>query len=399
MRRPLRWLAPSSWLKLPYRTARTRLTVVYAGMFLVTGIILLAIVNVVVRHGSSIAVTPANVRSLGSGAFQIAPFSGAGPHGLVSAQQSLDNSRLLAVSLVVLAFATAVSALFGWIAAGRVLRPLQKMAATAQAISARNLHERLALAGPNDEFKRLGDTLDALLGRLEASFEAQRRFVANASHELRTPLTLERTLLQVTLADPNASVQTFRETCEELLATGRDQERLLEALLTLASSERGLDRREALDLARVVAHALAGARAEAEQLDIELDATLDPAVVSGDRALIERLVANLVENALRYNRAGGRVEVRTATDGDRVVLTVSNTGPKIEAWDVERLFEPFQRQGAERMVAAGNGDAGGHGLGLSIARAIAGAHDGEIGAEPRAEGGLVVRVSLPGRDA
>jgi signal transduction histidine kinase len=315
------------------------------------------------------------------------------PNELLSQQHSADQSRLLATSWLALALTTVASAFFGWIAAGRVLRPLRTITTTARTISAGNLHERLALAGPNDEFKQLGDTLDDLLGRLEASFEAQRRFVANASHELRTPLTLERTLLQVALADPDATIDTLRETCEELLAAGRDQERLLEALLTLASSERGLEHREPLDLARVMNHVAAATQPEADRLGVVIEPLLAPAQLSGDRALIERLVANLADNAIRYNRPGGRVEMRTATDAGRALLTVTNTGPAIAPEDVDRLFEPFQRLGADRVTAGDGG--GGHGLGLSIARAIATAHDAAITAVPRNEGGLVVTVSFP----
>jgi signal transduction histidine kinase len=366
-----------------------RLSLLYAGLFLISGTLVLVLVNVAAVHSSSIAVSPVP-----------GGFSGRVPSPgrvfavpeLLSQQHSADQSRLLATSWLALAVTTVASAFFGWIAAGRVLRPLRTITTTARTISAGNLHERLALAGPNDEFKQLGDTLDDLLGRLEASFEAQRRFVANASHELRTPLTLERTLLQVSLADPDATVDTLRETCEELLAAGRDQERLLEALLTLASSERGLEHREPLDLARVMNHVVAASGSEAERRGLEIEPSLAPAEVSGDRALIERLVANLTDNAIRYNQPGGRVEIRTAIDAGRAVLTVTNTGPAIAPSDVDRLFEPFQRLGAER-VATGNG--GGHGLGLSIARAIATAHDAAITAVPRSEGGLVVTVSFP----
>jgi signal transduction histidine kinase len=363
-------------------------------MFLISGTLVLALVYGFSVHSSAIAVAPAAGAPPG---IVVGPTSSPGrvlidPGALVSQQQSADHNRLLAVSWLALAFTTVASAFFGWIAAGRVLRPLRTITTTARTISAGNLHQRLALAGPrNDEFKQLGDTLDDLLGRLEASFEAQRRFVANASHELRTPLTLERTLLQVALADPNATVETLRGTCEELLVAGRDQERLLEALLTLASSERGLEHREVLDLARVVNHDLAASRAAAERLGLSVESDLEPARVSGDRALIERLVANLADNAVRYNQPGGRVEIRTATDAERAVVTVTNTGPVIAPEDVDRLFEPFQRLGADR-VAAGND---GHGLGLSIARAIAAAHDAVITAVPRDEGGLVVTVSFP----
>jgi signal transduction histidine kinase len=389
-------LAPRSWLRLPRRTARLRLSLLYAGMFLVTGTLVLGLVYLFTGSSSAISIAQ-RVGPVGhflapglNGTAAPVPQARTPILGLVSQQHSADQARLLAASWLALVAATGASALFGWIAAGRVLRPLRTITTTARNISAGSLHQRLALAGPNDEFKQLGDTLDDLLGRLEASFEAQRRFVANASHELRTPLTLERTLLQVALADPDATTETLRSTCEELLASGRDHEQLLEGLLTLASSERGLERREQLDLARVADHAILASRPEAERLELHIEPALAPAPISGDRALIERLVANLADNAVRYNQAGGQVEIRTAVVDGRAVLTVSNTGPVIPAEEIDRLFEPFQRLGGQR-TATGDG---GHGLGLSIARAIATAHGAVMSAEPQAEGGLVVRVKF-----
>jgi signal transduction histidine kinase len=382
-----------------------RLTILYASLFLVSGTCVLALVYVVSAGSSTIAIASPSPVGLthaittpgGLGGLLPAPrihiqlspgiLSGA----LVARQHSVDLRRLLAISGLALAVTTVASALFGWIAAGRVLRPLRTITTTARTISAGNLHERLALAGPDDEFKQLGDTLDQLLGRLEASFEAQRRFVANASHELRTPLTLERTLLQVALADPNASAEKLRSTCEELLASGKDQERLLEALLTLASSERGLDHTESLDLSQIADHALLTPRPEIQQLGLQIETRLAPAPISGDPPLIERLVANLIDNAVRYNHPGGRVDLRTATDAGRALLIVANTGPLIAADEIDRLFEPFQRLGADR-TAPGNER---HGLGLSIVRAIATAHDAAVTAAPQPEGGLEVTVSFP----
>jgi signal transduction histidine kinase len=310
---------------------------------------------------------------------------------VVAQQQSADHRRLLAVSWLVLVITAVASAVLAWFASGRVLRPLRQITATARTISAGNLGERLALQGPNDEFRQLGDTLDELLARLESAFEAQRRFVANASHELRTPLTLERTLLQVALGDPDASAAKLRTTCEELLASGREQERLLEALLTLASSERGLDHRLPFDLATLAERALAGARAEITRRGLALVTSLAAAPALGDPALAERLATNLVDNAVRYNVPGGRIELSTATDGDHVALSVTNTGPVVSPRDVERLFEPFQRLDPAR---TGTED-GHHGLGLSIVRAIAGAHNGTVVARPQADGGLAVTVTLP----
>ncbi len=262
-------------------------------------------------------------------------------------------------------------------------------------ISAGSLHQRLAIAGPDDEFKQLGDTLDALLARLEASFESQRRFVANASHELRTPMTVERALLQVALADPNASAEKLRATCEEVLAAGAEQERLLEALLTLASSERGLDRREHLDLAVSAGHALLAAEPARGRRSLELATELAPAPATGDPALVERLVANLIDNAVHHTDVGGRVEIRTGIEAGRALLAVKNTGAVIAPSEMERLVEPFRRRGGGRAAATD----GHHGLGLSIVRAIAVAHGATLDLQAPPEGGMSVAVRFPAGDA
>jgi signal transduction histidine kinase len=365
-----------------------RLTVFYAGLFLLLGTVLLVIVYVLASGGSTVSVATPVIRrrlTLPGGVVVNVP----SPQGqdIVTQQHNADLARLLTISWVVLLVTTAGAAVLGWIAAGRVLRPVREITATARTISAGNLHERLARTGPNDEFKQLGDTLDDLLGRLEASFEAQRRFVANASHELRTPLTLERTLLQVALADPNASEGTLRATCEELLASQVDQERLLEALLTLASSERGLERREPVDLPALVDSALRQLTPKLERRGLSIETALGPATTSGDEALIGRLIANLIDNAIDHNVDGGEVDIRTETLDGHAGLTIGNTGPLIPAGETERLFEPFQRlHGARRA------DDRHHGLGLSIVRAIAVAHRAELTATPRLGGGLVVTV-------
>jgi signal transduction histidine kinase len=264
------------------------------------------------------------------------------------------------------------------------------MTAAAQTISAGNLHERLALTGPDDEFKRLGDTFDDVLGRLEASFAAQRRFVANAAHELRTPLTVERALLQVALADPDANARSLRAACEELLASGRDHERLLDSLLTLATSERGLSRHEPIGLAAIAEAVLDSSRAEIEQRSLTVVAELQQATINGDRALIESLVANLVDNAIRYSEPEGRVEVSTSAVAGRAVLTVVNGGQQVPSAEIERLFEPFRRLTTDRTTADGH-----HGLGLSIVRAVATAHRATVAATPGPDGGLAITVSFP----
>jgi signal transduction histidine kinase len=398
-------LAPAAWLRLPRRTARLRLTLLYSGLFLLSGTCVLAGVYLLVAHGPPIAVHTSRAAPLsaqphpaaGGGSITVLPVPvahrdiGVQVRDGVVAQRAADLGRLLGVSWLVLAISAVASAILGWFAAGRVLRPLRAITTTARTISAGNLHERLALTGPNDEFKQLGDTLDALLGRLQASFEAQKRFVANASHELRTPLTVERTLLQVALADPSTSVRDFRSMCEELLVLGDEHERLLEALLTLAGSDRGLDRREPFDLATVSDRVLQAARAKLERRGLKLHVALEPAPATGDPALAERLVANLIDNATEHNLEGGYVDVRTERDEAQTQLTVANSGEPIAPEEIDRLFEPFQRLDTSRSV---NGS-GHFGLGLSIVRAIAVAHGATVTARPGPEGGLSITVRFP----
>jgi signal transduction histidine kinase len=376
-------LVPRRWRRLSERSARLRLTLLYSGMFLLLGTVLIAIILVLVQSGDVVGSSSASVAQATPGP------RGGGVHAAIT-QHSADVARLLAVSWLTLALTALASAPLGWFVAGRMLRPLRQMTSAARTISAGNLHDRLALDGPEDEFKQLGDTVDDLLARLEAAFAAQRRFVANAAHELRTPLTLERALLQVALADPNASAASLRATCEELLTAGRSQERLLEALLTLASSERGLEHRERLDLAALSERGLTKVEANttARRLDVRPD--LNAAALRGDRALIERLIANLLDNATDHNYDGGWIGVETATEADHAVLRVANSGPVIYSDEVDRLFEPFHRGGGERTATEGH-----YGLGLSIARAIVRAHDGEITAAPLPAGGLAVTVRLP----
>jgi signal transduction histidine kinase len=279
----------------------------------------------------------------------------------------------------------------GWLIAGRMLRPLRAITTTARDISSSNLNRRLDLAGSDDEFAELGQTLDDLFERLEASFESQRHFVANASHELRTPLAAERTLLQVALADPDATAPALRSACEQVLRLGAAQERLIDALLTLATSERGLDRWEPFDLAEVAAKAIDDRRDQARQLGLRVEADLSAAPALGDPSLARSLVANLVDNAIRYNSESGWLTLTTdVTAGGQATFSIANSGPVIPPADVDRLFQPFQRFGAQR-PAPGEGN----GLGLAIAGAIAGAHGAVLTATARAEGGLEVRVRFP----
>jgi signal transduction histidine kinase len=305
-------------------------------------------------------------------------------------QQHAEEMHRLLVDLgIALAIVAILSLGLGWLLAGRLLRPLQTITKAARAISAKSLHRRLALRGPSDELREVGDTFDELLGRLERSFEAQRQFVANASHELRTPLTLERAIVEVTLADPSASNETLRSTCERVLAIGEQQERTIDALLALARSERGLEVCEPFDLSRLAREVIAARNPQIASSGLRLESDLPEACASGDPSLAERLVANLIDNAVLYNLSDGWVSVRTATTNGRAVLTVSNSGPVVPAQDVERLFHPFQRIGASR---ASQGD--GHGLGLSIVSAIAAAHDADLQARARPEGGLQISVGF-----
>jgi signal transduction histidine kinase len=418
MRIPFAELLTGRLLKqhLPRRTVRLRLTALYGGLFLLSGAALLAITYVLVLgsdevlvgtrpDGSTVAVSKAvgaEDDSLDQAAPPITQQSG-GPkltpqqmkvqalhdRELAERQRSAEQRKLLEMSGIALAIMTAISIGLGWLVAGRVLRPLRTITDTAQKISANNLHRRLALEGPDDELKQLATTFDELLGRLEASFAAQRQFAANASHELRTPLTYQRALLEVALADPDAGARELRRTCEQLLENGEQQERLIEALLTLSRGQRGFEQREPFDLAAVTHNVVKAHRPEADRRGISLRATLEPAETAGDPRLVERLVANLVENALRYNTTGGHVRVTTTAENGRAVLAVVNSGPLVLAEEVERLFEPFQRLGKDRTDRSD-----GVGLGLSIVNAIAEAHRAVLTARARPEGGLQVVLSF-----
>jgi signal transduction histidine kinase len=278
---------------------------------------------------------------------------------------------------------------FGWLMAGRVLRPINDITATARRVAAssgRGLHERIALDGPADELKELADTFDDMLERLDESFAGQRRFVDNASHELRTPLAINRTVLEVTLADPEASADT-RQLARTLLATNDRSQRLIEGLLLLARSDNELVEQQQVDLAEVGVHVIGLLADEARSAGIDLRHRFDAAPVDGDPVLLERLMQNLVQNGIRHNEPGGWVQVTTGPEG----LVVTNSGPVVPSYEVESLFEPFRRLQEERTTGSR-----GIGLGLSIVRSIVRAHHGEITAEPRADGGLTLRVRLPG---
>jgi signal transduction histidine kinase len=427
---PVARSAAPTWPRLPRRTARLRLTFLYGGLFLACGAILLAVSYVLVRQaiapwgghvlegglsqsaGPGFKSRPPNDRG-GNG--NVGGFSQVkipvpaslitvhrGSHALTPGQvhslmltlgkeiASSDLRQTLIDAPIALAIVTVIALALGWFAAGRVLHPLATITAAARRISASNLNQRLALRGPDDELKALGDTLDELFARLEAAFDAQRHFAANASHELRTPLTRERPMLQVALDDPATTAGTWRGVAAEVLASNAEQESLIEALLALASGEGGLGQREPVDLAAITGQILRARRADLGHQGLRVQAAVRPAALDGDPLLTERLVANLIDNAARHNIAGGHVEISTATTDGRAVLTVANTGPAIPPEAVGRLFQPFLRLDRRR-IHHDNG----HGLGLSIVRAIAAAHGASITARARPGGGLAIDVTFP----
>jgi len=263
---------------------------------------------------------------------------------VIAHQRAVTLHQLVVQAAIALALTTALAAAVGWFASTRALRPLRSVTATAHRLSQRNLDERIALRGPRDEIKELADTFDEMLGRLAAAFDAQ-RFVANASHELRTPLTRLRALIDVSLADPDADADALRTMAERVQAAAEDQERLIDGLLTLAQGERGLDRARPIDLADLVASILpATASRHPGPHQPQILTELGPAATSGDRDLLARLVANLIDNALSYNIAGGWVRIRTGYQDGQATLQVTNTGPVLPDEVVPMLVEPFRRQ-------------------------------------------------------
>jgi signal transduction histidine kinase len=367
---------------MPRPTVRLRLTLLYAGVFFLAGALLLSVSYALVRN--NLTVDPAQLQTIAPEELELKR----------AIQRELADdalSKLRTQYAIALAAMTALSVLLGWAVAGRVLRPLQHITATAKRVSQDNLGERIALEGPRDELKELADTFDGMLGRLSAAFASQRRFVANASHELRTPLSVIRTEVDVTLADRHATNAELRTMAETVRDASIATERLIQALLTLARSDAGVTRSDAVDLADAARAALAQTAGDARAAELRTSAALEPAPVRGDRRLLERLVANLVENAVRHNRPGGIVEVRTSRASGASAVEVANDGEVIPAAAVGSLLEPFQR-----LDRGARGD--GAGLGLSIVRSVAEAHGGSVSLRPRDAGGLVVRVELPGSE-
>jgi signal transduction histidine kinase len=356
---------------------RVQLALLYSGVFV--GLL------VVLFLASSVLFGTANVFF---GHSQVAFHPGAA--AAAAARRSAAGPAFTPWPFLLALAAIAVAVLAAWWLAGRFLRPLRAMTTAAQEISATNLGRRLSLDGPDDELTELSRTLDSLFGRLQASFESQRQFVANASHELRTPLAGQRTLLQVALADPDADTQALRASCEEALQLSGQQERLIDALLMLATSERGVESWEPFDLTQLTQDIVDSRRPDAERHGVQIDATLDEARAIGDPGLIASLVANLLDNAIRHNVGDGAVAISTSATPDGARLTVSNTGAVVPSFEVERLFGPFQRLGNQRI-----GPADGHGLGLTIVKAIATAHRANLTARPGQRGGLDIQVTFP----
>jgi signal transduction histidine kinase len=390
----------------PRPTLRARLTLLYGGLFAVCGAIVVAVSYTLVaqlgtpgqgQHPSSPrgdpAIIAARCRSeqlsahpdqavLAKCAYYY--FQQLGAQG----QRALTLSHLLRYSLITLAVVIGLAAVLGWIFSGRALRPVHLITAAARAASEHNLSARVVPTGPRDELRELAETFDEMLGRLQAAFEGQQRFIANASHELRTPLAVMRTTADVVLDSPDSTPGDLRAMAADIRAAVDHAEHLIGALLILARNERGLAVREEVDLATVAEDVLdtvgLGGR--------RVHATLEPAVISGDPVLAERLIANLVDNAVRYNATGGDIWISTRTMAGSSQLTVANTGPVISPADAGRIFQPFQRL-SDRTSHDGSG------LGLAIVASIAAIHGGTATARPRNDGGLSVTVTIPSAGA
>jgi signal transduction histidine kinase len=380
---------------------RLRLAAIYTGVFLLVGITLIAITYSLLSQQLNAFTPPwagpvTSPLATTSGPMWIMTVQNAGVteelNGVIADQRAVALHQLVVQAAIALAITTALAAAVGWFASARALRPLRSVTATAHRLSQRNLDERIALRGPRDEIKELADTFDEMLGRLAAAFDAQRRFIANASHELRTPLTRLRALIDVSLADPDADVAALRAMAERVQVAAEDQERLIDGLLTLAQGERGLDRAQPIDLADLVTSILpATASRHPGPHQPQILTELRPAATSGDRDLLARLVANLIDNALNYNIADGWVRIQTGYQDGQATLQVTNTGPVLPAEVIPMLIEPFRRQVPDRTSTSTRGS----GLGLSIVAAITDAHGGTIDLAAHEGGGLQITVGLP----
>ena len=377
---------------------RARLTAWYAAMLVGGGALLLGAAYLIVR--GEIASTPAEVRTAVDENLERAPAPGTdgtarrapGPAAavgqLIDAQADANAAaieRSLAGFAIAFAVLVGVALAGGWLVAGHVLRPVRRVTAAAQSISAEHLDRRVGLRGPQDELKQLADAFDAMVDRLAQTFAAQRHFVAGAAHELRTPLAVAAAEIDVATSDPDADARTLREVAQRVREDIDRLERLVARLLTLADAEHGIDATEDLDLAELVREAAAGARAQGPD-DVTLRLDLQPTPLRGDPFLLRSLVDNLLENALVHNHPGGEATARASTDGGSAVLEVQSTGPPLCPELIAGLFDPF---------VSGEPQTRTSGLGLAIVRAVARAHGGDVEARARPGGGLLVRVTLP----
>jgi signal transduction histidine kinase len=390
-------------IRRPAPTIRLRLTLLYGLVFLITGAVLLTIGYVLVRNNiDSRQLLRDRLRRLHLVPPRAPPFFGrplgfgpGSPEANVAREvqaQIVGDAlhRLVIEYIVALAAMTMIAVGTGWLLAGRALRPLRDITATARRVSGANLGERIGLSGPADELKELADTFDGMLGRLDAAFASQRHFVANASHELRTPLTIMRTEVDVALGDPRASIGELRGMGEAVRDAIDRCERLIASLLLLARSEGATGRAEPVDLAALAGDCITDLRARAREAGIEVRDSLEPSWTRGEPGLLERLIANLIDNGIRHNEAGGVLEVGARVSEGWAVLEVANGGPPIDPADAGALTEPFRR-----LHRSGEG----FGLGLSIVRSVAEAHGGTVQLTAPEAGGLRVRVLLPADSA
>ena len=395
-------------IRRPRPSLRARLTVLYTGLFTVCGAIIVAVSYILVAQLGTPGQGQQGQKGVSAGFLAMCRSARLSTHPdrailakcnaavhnaalqLQGAQHQRDLtlSHLLEYSLITLGVVIALAAILGWIAAGRALRPVHVITAAARAASEDNLSARVALHGPRDELRELAETFDEMLDRLQAAFEGQQRFIANASHELRTPLAVMRATVDVVLANPDSTPGDLRGMAADVRAEVDHAEHLIGALLLLARTERGLTVREEVDLATVAEDVLDIAGPG----DRLVHARLEPAVISGDPVLAERLIANLVDNAVRYNLPAGEIWIRTGAIAGSIQLIVANTGTVISPADVGRIFHPFERL-SDRTSKDG------FGLGLAIVASIAAIHGGTVTARPRDDGGLSVTVTIPSASA